>query len=226
MKKTKKSLLLLLLVIGVAATAALGTMAWLTATDQKANTFTVGHVNEPTTDPITGDPLPDEELGGYIVEPTFDKTNNKLVPGGVYSKDPFVGVGAGSEESYVYVYVDNDFYVNNNNDVYFEISDAWEPVASQTKAGSRAGTYAAGLFKYKATLTPTAEADSWTSEPLFTAIMVDNATTLEELTNGTTNGEGNVTIYAYIHQAKDGEGSSLADTALADAVAWSTTLGN
>ena len=222
MKNTKKVLLVAILALALVATGALGTMAWLIATDSKTNTFTVGHVNKPTTDPITGDE--DPNLDGYIKEPNFNAADAKLLPGGEYAKDPYIGIGKGSEESYVYVYVDNDFYTSTYKDVYFTITDAWEPVTNRVTAGSKAGTYVAGLFKYKTTLTPSADADSWTTNPLFEKINVDASTSLEELSAGATNGSGNITIYAYIHQAYDGDNNSLADTANTDAVAWSETL--
>ena len=222
MKKSKKTLLLLVLAVALVATTAFSTMAWLIATDSKTNTFTVGHVNKPTTDPETGEE--DPNLDGYIKEPHFNAADAKLLPGGEYAKDPYVGIGKGSEESFVYVYVDNDFYTGTYKDVYFTITDAWEPVTNRVVAGSKAGTYVSGLFKYSSTLTPTASADSWTTMPLFEQIDVDPSTSLEELSAGATNGSGNITIYAYIHQAFDGENNSLAETANTDAVAWSETL--
>ena len=223
MKKTKKIALFALLAFALVATTAFGTMAWLTTSDTKVNEFIVGDVNKPTTNP---DGTDNTSLNGHIVEPNFNPENNKLLPGGHYNKDPYVGIGKGSEPSYVYVYIDNDFYSSTYKDVYFTITDAWEPVENRTKAGKAEGTYAEGLFRYKTTLAPTADADAWTTKPLFEKVTVDSSTTIAELENGIQpGGKGRITVNAFIHQATDGDGADLAATALNDALAWADGLG-
>ena len=225
MKKSKKSLLLLLLAACLVATTVFGTIAWLTATDSVVNTFTVGKVNTPTTNP---DGTPNPSLKGYIVEPNYEG-NYELLPGGAYAKDPFVGIGKGSDESFVYVYIKSDFASDSKyNHVYFTINtDKWEPVANCTTAGSAEGSYTKGLFKYSGTLEPTAEADDWTDKALFESIVVANEAGASELNaafDSAAGRNGSITVYAYIHQAKDGNGHSLAETAHTDALAWKDSI--
>ena len=224
MKKKNKVLVLVLLALCLVATTVFGTIAWLTATDNLVNTFTVGKVNYPETDP---DGSEHPGLNKYMEEPSY-VDNQELLPGGNYAKDPYVGIGKGSDESFVYVYVKTDFNSSATyNHVYFTLNDSWEAVDNRATAGSATGSYVKGLFKYKGTLKPTETADAWTSEPIFDEIVVAPETTTAEL-NAAFNSEagrrGQITVYGYIHQAKDGHGESLAETAHNDALNWADTI--
>lgn len=102
MKSKHKTLLLVLCVVALVAGTALGTFAYLTDTEAVTNTFTVGQIG------LSLDEAKVDEYGqivtgaGRVHENTY-----KLVPGRTYTKDPTVHVDAGSEESYIFVKVEN-----------------------------------------------------------------------------------------------------------------------
>lgn len=96
MKKTLTVLLALVLVIAMSVA---GTMAYLTSTDSVTNTFTVGKVA------IT---LDEEDVDDSTAGKDRDQANSyKLIPGHEYAKDPTVHVDADSEDSWVFVKVEN-----------------------------------------------------------------------------------------------------------------------
>ncbi len=226
-KTNKKSMLLVLVALLLVAAMGMGTIAWLTATSHATNTFTVGEISTPDpnpTDPEDDNPIDPEDpdqpeydptVTGNIFEPSWaPDEEHKLYPGVTIDKDPYVGVGAGSEESVVYVYVENDF----SNKVYFTINEGWSAV--DAVAGSQTGTYTSGLFKYNTNLVGSrakigveglVEADDWTDTSLFSKVVVDttaDAADLKDKTDATT-GTADITVYAYIHQAKDADGNGV-----------------
>lgn len=98
-KRTVALLLVLMLVFGAAVG---GTVAWLTSDDSVTNTFTYGDVE------ITLDEADVDENGDAIVDADRVKANvYHLLPGGEYDKDPTVHVAANSEDSLIYVVVEN-----------------------------------------------------------------------------------------------------------------------
>lgn len=201
-KKNRKyvviPLLLLLLLVTVG-----GTVAWLTATNTKTNTFTVGQFNVPAK-------LPDGQTANteksYLVEPSWDTTAaHKLLPGVIFAKDPTVGLGAGSESAVVYIQVDNDL----TNKVYFTLNNGWTAVSGCTTAGSASGTYTSGLFKYSNVLTPTASGDTYTT-PLFNSIVVADDAQESDIT--VQSGDPEIVVKSFIHQANDASGQPIDDT--------------
>ena len=103
-KRTKKKALLLTLgAVMLVAVSVLSTIAFLKSIDSVNNTFTVGKVE------ITLDEAKVSEYG--VVDATASsrvKANvYKLIPGHYYVKDPTVHFAAGSEESYLFVKVEN-----------------------------------------------------------------------------------------------------------------------
>ena len=128
------------------------------------------------------------------------------MPGTTYQKDPYVGIGPGSEDGVVYVYVENNF--TNTDKIYFTINNGWEAVAGKTTAGAVSGSYKSGLFKYSAGLVGKTNEDSWTTTPLFTNIVVaDDATSDDfEVAQGQ---DTAVTVKSFIHQAKDSSGADI-----------------
>lgn len=215
-KSTKRSLaivavlLVLLMAIG-------GTVAWLTSTSTLENTFTVGLIkpidpNIPNSGP--GDKNIDaSKLSGNLYEPNWTQ-DSKLMPGVTIAKDPYVGVGAGSEESYVYVYVDNS--MANNDHVYFTINRGWEPVAGQVSevaSGTADKKYTGGLFRYTAGLKGSGQGNTWTTQPLFSNVIVDEAAKLDDfIVKGSTTPKldgtdeiGTMTVKSLIHQKMDGD---------------------
>lgn len=226
-KNRKKSLLLTVLGLTLVACVTVGTMAWLTAQDSLTNTFTVGNFNKPdTTNPETPDPQPDVDpekpnvsLGGYIIEPSWDVSEgaeHKLVPGGSLYKDPYVGIGKGSEDAVVYVYVSNPFL---NSSVYFQLNDAWQAVDGQTTAGPSDGTYVSGLFKYvgedsSGILKASEDTDSWTSRAVFTQVIVSDGAATADLN---IEGAKDIEVSCFIHQATSGDGEAIDATTIQNA---------
>ena len=96
MEKKRNALLVVLgviLAVGIIG----GTVAWLTRTSSLTNTFTVGSFETPVTDPTDSSKTIDIE--GNLYEPSWDEdAEHKLLPGNEYAKDPYVGIGAGSED--------------------------------------------------------------------------------------------------------------------------------
>lgn len=96
MKTRSKALLLTLCAVLLVAASVMGTMAYLTSTDEVNNTFTVGNVK------ITLDEAKVNTDGTPAAPAERVKANEyKLLPGHTYTKDPTVTVIKGSESSYI-----------------------------------------------------------------------------------------------------------------------------
>ena len=111
MKKTSKALLLSLCAVVLVTASVLGTMAYLTdETDDVVNTFTVGNVTLGEEGVQEGlDEAKVDEYGNPVVPAERTNANKyKLVPGQTYAKDPTVYVNNESEDSYIFVKVEND----------------------------------------------------------------------------------------------------------------------
>lgn len=102
MKKKTKALMLVLCAVLLVTASVLGTMAYLTSTDKVVNTFTVGKVA------ITLDEA-QVNADGTAVTPAERVKENAyhLLPGHTYTKDPTVHVQANSEDSFIFVKVEN-----------------------------------------------------------------------------------------------------------------------
>ena len=99
MKTKSKALLLTLCAVLLVAASVMGTMAYLTSTDEVQNTFTVGQVQITLDEKDTDHSTPDADR---------DKANAyHLLPGNEYEKDPTVHVNAVSEDSWIFVKVEN-----------------------------------------------------------------------------------------------------------------------
>lgn len=102
MKRKKKVFVTVLCAAALVVASVLGTMAYLTSQDKVENTFTVGKVA------ITLDEAKVTDAGDPIEGADRVKTNTyKLIPGHEYTKDPTVHVDIDSEESWLFVKVDN-----------------------------------------------------------------------------------------------------------------------
>ena len=97
MSNSKKTLLMLACAVMLVLVSVMGTMAYLTSTDEVVNTFTVGNVK------IKLDEAKAKADGSLFDDGvTRVKANSyKLLPGHTYAKDPMVTVLKGSEKSYV-----------------------------------------------------------------------------------------------------------------------------
>ena len=102
MKSGKKALLLALCAVLLVAATVMGTMAYLTSTDTVTNTFTIGKVA------ITLDEAEVDENGNAVTPAARVQANSyKLMPGHEYKKDPTVHVATDSEDSWIFVKVEN-----------------------------------------------------------------------------------------------------------------------
>lgn len=220
-KSSKKVIMLSAVALLLVACITMSTMAWLSLKDSVTNTFTIGNFTKPNTDdeettPDPQQPDPDDQpaepsvsLGGYIIEPSWDVSEgavHKLIPSGSLFKDPYVGIGKGSEDAVIYVYVENTF---KNQSVYFKLNDVWEAVADKTEAGPEADTYVSGVFKYvggdAGILKASADKDSWTDAPVFSSVQVKDTANIEDLDVE----EKTIEVSCFIHQAYDGEGNLI-----------------
>ena len=219
MKTKTKSIMTICLAVALVVAAVVGTIAYMTATDSVENTFTVGSFEKPTTDPT--DPDKTISLDGYIYEPSWVE-KSKLVPGDNVAKDPYVGIGKGSDTAWVYVYIKNETLASSSDKyVTFTLKTGWTAVDATTVTDSEGNTkYVSGLFKYNTVLTPDADKDAWTTTPIFEEVNVS-----KEATNDKFATSPKMTVYAYIHQAHDdAEGEIPASTINANATAWAAGL--
>lgn len=119
MKTKRKALLLTFCAVLLVVASVLGTIAYLTANDTVTNTFTVGQVA------INLDEAKVTEDGKAVTPAVRVKENSyKLLPGHEYTKDPTVHVNAVSENSWIFVKVENGIaaYEANTTD-YKQIAD-------------------------------------------------------------------------------------------------------
>lgn len=199
MKTRSKALLLTLCAVLLVAASVLGTMAYLTSTDEVTNTFTVGQVK------IKLDEAKANPDGSLVANADRVKANEyKLLPGHTYNKDPMVTVLSGSESSYVKMTV--TFSKANELDAIFAPGSAdltsifngydaakWIAKGNTKDATANTRTYE---FWYKETVgAPTADV---ALDALFDSITVPGTITNEQLATieGMT-----ITVNAYAIQA-------------------------
>ena len=208
-RKNKRILVILTCLLLIAVLVTTGTIAWLTKTSSVSNIFTVGSFESPSTSPTN--PETPIELDGNIYEPSWNpEEEHKLIPAATFEKDPYVGIGAGSEDASVYVYVENSF----SNKVYFTINEGWEAV--EATEGFKSGTYTSGLFKYTEGLKNAVDADVWTSQPLFSSVVTDETATIEDFTiKGSENLE--IKVSSFLHQTKDSDGAPIPEETIKQA---------
>lgn len=239
------ALLLLVLVAGV------GTYAWLSATDSKVNEFTVGSFSVPDKKPDETDPTTpgnqDNDGKAYLFETKW-KDGSKMVPGATVDKNPNVGIKAGSDDAYVFIYVKNAIVkpgTSLDKTPYFELKNTnWKPVEGEftTNQSGNSGTqYVSGLFMYSknsagANLPAKLEAnnvqqDVYTDE-LFTRVTIPPAMNSTDVVETTTDPKQapKMTVYAYIFGAGQNgteQGSNAdAQNALNQAKVWANDLKN
>lgn len=133
---TKRKIAIAIAAAALAGTCAIGgTLAWLTATDDVTNTFTVGNVDLTVSETTGTD--------------TSDGKNYTILPGVEFEKDPTITVTG--VESYVFVKItqtpdaDTGLYVEPT-----EISDGWESVYTNTDDSTKVKTT---IYRYTATVT-------------------------------------------------------------------------
>lgn len=130
MKTKSKALLLSLCAVMLVAASIFGTLAYLTDTDTVENTFTVGQVG------ITLDEADVHPDGTIDTNARVHANEYHLMPGHEYIKDPTVHVDANSEDSWIFVKVENglsDFEAKSVEGDYQNIADqinanGWTPL--------------------------------------------------------------------------------------------------
>lgn len=215
------ALLLLVLAAGV------GTYAWLTAQSSLPNNFTTAGINKPTTDPDhPSQPLPDDntKVNGNLTETKW-VANSKLAPGVSVPKNPNVGIGKGSENAYVYVFVKNETAsagTANSRKTYFTINSGWKAVDATTVEGEPTH-YLGGLFVYvgdgtEATLLIASKTeDKWTGE------LFSNVTTPKETEQKDFAKDAKMTVNCFVYAADSTTEGSAASAEVA-AKDWAKDL--
>lgn len=201
MKKKTKALMLVLCAVLLVTASVLGTMAYLTSTDKVVNTFTVGKVA------ITLDEAKVKE-DGTPVAGAARVTGNAyhLLPGHTYTKDPTVHVQANSENSFIFVKVENGIEkYEAGTTIAAQIADCgWQPLKDDNNVDVK--------NVYYKTYTKSAEI---TNLPVFGHFTIaDHADAADGWNNFSA--ETNVTVTAYAVQ-QDGFASAAA--------AWGETFG-
>lgn len=234
-KISKKRTAIVAAVLSLALAAGLGTYAWLTAQSSLTNTFTVGSINNPDHKPDPTNPDQpggdDWDVTGNLIETKW-VDNSKLTPGASIAKNPNVGLGKGSDNSYVFVYVKNALVTAGTtpaNTPYFTINNGWTAVDGQVLTNGTAGQYMSGLFMYtKSSATPSTVpgllAASETTD-VFTGELFSNVVVPGSLTKDMVNGANpTMTVSCYIFGGNQADGDTdAAANALAQAKAWAAT---
>lgn len=201
-----------------------GTIAYLTSHSSLENTFTVGQISpiDPEEGGPDGKPIPEEDktngrLSGNLYEPGWVK-DSKLLPSATIKKDPYVGVGAGSEACEVYVYVKNT--MTNNDHIYFTINTGWVPVDGYATPIGETSNYTGGLFKYTGGLDAlkVTGKNVWTTQPLFNNVEVSNEAAAGDFKVNGEDKVGSITVQSFLHQKNDANKQPIAEDKILDAV--------
>lgn len=225
---------LLLLVL----TAGVGTYAWLSATQTKVNEFKVGSINKPEVKPDPDYPdkpgtVPtDPSVDGYLFE-TLWKKDSKMIPDTDIAKNPNVGIGKDSDESYVFIYVKNAIVKTDAENAlaktpYFTIGNNWKMVEGEFEGkavtNGTSGQYVSGLFVYTnntsdpAVLASTDGKAAYTGE-LFSTVHIPNTLNSTDVVQNPA-----MTVSCYIFGAdQKGDKADAATNALEQAKEWAKT---
>lgn len=201
MKKKTKALMLVLCAVLLVTASVLGTMAYLTSTEKVVNTFTVGKVaitlDEAKVDPDGTAVTPAERVKGNAYH---------LLPGHTYTKDPTVHVQANSENSFIFVKVENGIasYEAGTTIAAQIAANGWQPLKDDNNVDVK--------NVYYKTYTKSAEI---TNLPVFGNFTIANHADAADSWNNFS-AETKVTVTAYAVQ-QDGFASAAA--------AWGETFG-
>ncbi len=192
-KGKKKAFLAAVLVACLALAGVMGVMAWYSSQSHITNTFTVGNIKPPTTDPTNPegkDPLEPEkdpsegghkgQVSGNIVEDAWIPDSH-IAAGSTVPKNPNIGISPKSDAAYVFVFVDNAI----GQGTYFTLNENWKAVEGQAvEQGEVPNAYTSGLFMYVGPgnadaimLEPNTagDLDAWTGEVFSSVVAADNA---------------------------------------------------
>lgn len=215
--KLRKVLLLACSAVLLVCLSVGATVAYLTDAKTVTNTFTVGQVKITLDEALVnsdGKPVNDknEVVTDLAAAKRVDENSYKLMPGHTYTKDPTVTVKAKSEESYVriLVTVSNIEKVKDafpefvTDDVFLlqHMVSGWDPAVWTCVNATADGKYE---FRYKTTVQYSDNDQKL--EPLFTAVVIPQDATNEDLATLETS---TITIVANAIQA---DGFANADAA-------------
>lgn len=126
-----KVVVLLLAVVLLIGCTVGGTLAWLIArTNTVTNTFTVGNINIDLTETVGNNSTPTSAK-----ETPVENKGFKIVPGVTESKNPTVIVEAKSENSFVFVKIEeSNITVDNVTYVTWKIADGWTQLKDASDA--------------------------------------------------------------------------------------------
>lgn len=210
------ALLLLVLAAGV------GTYAWLSAQEHIDNVFMVGKIDAPEKKPDPGNPDQpgngDNDSHARLFETNW-KDGSKMVPGATVPKNPNVGIKAGSDDAYVFIYVKNAIVKSGTSPEktpYFTLKNGnWKPVEGKVKTNkpdNSGNQYVSGLFMYSKNpaaqdlpaklMANEAHQDVYTDE-LFTDVTIPSDMNNTDVVETTTDPKQapTMTVYAYIFGA-------------------------
>ena len=229
-KRSKKGIVAAVLACCLVVGGVAGVLAWLTATDDATNTFTVGNFSTPEKEPDPDNPkIPDQDgvttPDGYLTETEW-VDGSKLLPGedNAVAKNPNVGIGPDSDSAYVFVYVENKTQGTGEvatNAPVFSLENGWGPVAGAVDMSTaESGKYTGGLFVYGTESAPgVLTANAYTGEVFSSVYAPTNA----DLTDNP-----QMIVHAYIYAQKAGatEGDDGSATAAVKAAKqWVTDEG-
>ena len=219
------ALLLLVLAAGV------GTYAWLTATQSLDNVFTVGKFDTPDKKPDGTDPTQpgdqDNDGKAYLFETKWVE-GTKIIPGDSTAKNPNVGIKAGSDDAYVFIYVKNAMVKEGTaaaNTPYFSLNENWKPVEGEVVT-SVDGKYLSGLFMYAkgATSGPAALGAKGAAKDVYTGELFSKVMFPGTLEGKMVAESPKMTVSAYIFGAdQKGDKADAATNAVEQAKAWAKT---
>lgn len=205
MKARSKALLLTFCAVLLVAASFLGTAAYLTSTESVTNTFSVGQVK------ITMDEAKVDKYGTALTGAAAGRGNANeyiLMPGHTYTKDPIVHVNKVSEDSYIFVKVENGISA-------FEaatVEGGYKTIANQITTNGWKALGGGNVYYMEYTKDTTKDSDL----KVFESFKIADEANKTEGWDNVTPAENKVTVIAYAVQ-KDGFDSASA--------AWSATFG-
>lgn len=185
MKSMKKALLLVLCAALLVSATVFGTLAYLTDSEAVTNTFTIGKIK------LTLDEAPVDPNGDAIEgEDRVQENDYHLLPGHDYDKDPIVHVKNDSENSYVFITVENGIAAIESKEAGYKsiaqqiLDNGWTLLDGETNV------------YYKEWFKPEAPVDEYTDLPVFASFKIDGTSVTADVLADYEGAEVNITAYA------------------------------
>jgi len=177
-----KTLILSLCLVLVVLTAAAGTIAYLTDTDEVVNSFTVGNIGMKVDETsVNPDGTPVEGATDRVKENSYH-----LIPGKIYTKDPTMTITAGSEACYVRMIVTiteaEAIKAAMPNFLPQDwVADTWDATLWKCHEMKEENNAFICEFRYFEPVDASTEIEDKVLEPLFSKIKVPETLTNEDL---------------------------------------------